>query len=446
MLPPTSPPPPTHSPPPPPTHPPPPPTLPAEDMQMSTSPYGAAAARATPAAPSGRELSRPAGGEGYDDVWVTVFGFGPSDLPLVIREFSKAGDIVQVRALSGGWRAGWHGTVWWGPASLRVTGWAGSLWTHTAWRVQQRAGVERLCQGQGQGLCRRFRSQHCAAPLLPRTCCCSLARLARRRRSTGCTCSTRWVRWEQVAVGQQGRCSCLRPPSQVEAEVRQWSGQVLHTLMSCTPSCLAHPHVLHTLMSCTPSCLAHPHVLHTLMSCTPSCLAHPHVLHTLMSCTPSCLAHPHVLHTLMSCTPSCLAHPHVLHTLMSCSPRQASRRIAPPFIPAAAEQARRAARPAAQQRPAVGLVHGGRQAPGRSAPGGGGQGGQRRRRRALLCPGLPQTAAAAALHAGGAQRRSGGAAGQQGHGAAPQRVRAGLLSCGRPPPLLGRRPVSFRHT
>ncbi|PSC73480.1 Nucleoporin NUP53 [Micractinium conductrix] len=67
----------------------------AEDMQMSTSPYGAAAARATPAAPSGRELSRPAGGEGYDDVWVTVFGFGPSDLPLVIREFSKAGDIVQ---------------------------------------------------------------------------------------------------------------------------------------------------------------------------------------------------------------------------------------------------------------------------------------------------------------------------------------------------------------
>ena len=276
---------------------------------MSTSPYGAAAARATPAAPSGRELSRPAGGEGYDDVWVTVFGFGPSDLPLVIREFSKAGDIVQVRALSGGWRAGWHGTVWWGPASLRVTGWAGSLWTHTAWRVQQRAGVERLCQGQGQGLCRRFRSQHCAAPLLPRTCCCSLARLARRRRSTGCTCSTRWVRWEQVAVGQQGRCSCLRPPSQVEAEVRQWSGQVLHTLMSCTPSCLAHPHVLHTLMSCTPSCLAHPHVLHTLMSCTPSCLAHPHVLHTLMSCTPSCLAHPHVLHTLMSCTPSCLAAP-----------------------------------------------------------------------------------------------------------------------------------------
>ena len=32
------------------------------------------------------------------DTWVTVFGFGPSDLPLVIREFSKAGDIAQVGA------------------------------------------------------------------------------------------------------------------------------------------------------------------------------------------------------------------------------------------------------------------------------------------------------------------------------------------------------------
>lgn len=72
----------------------------AEDMQVSTSPYGGARGGAAPApaaaAPS-RELARPAGGDvaGYEDTWVTVFGFGPNDLPLVMREFSKAGDILQ---------------------------------------------------------------------------------------------------------------------------------------------------------------------------------------------------------------------------------------------------------------------------------------------------------------------------------------------------------------
>ncbi|PRW18392.1 nuclear pore complex NUP35-like [Chlorella sorokiniana] len=68
-----------------------------EDMQVSTSPYAAArAAAAAPAAAAGRDLARAAHAlEQYEDTWVTVFGFGPSDLPLVIREFSKAGDIAQ---------------------------------------------------------------------------------------------------------------------------------------------------------------------------------------------------------------------------------------------------------------------------------------------------------------------------------------------------------------
>ena len=35
------------------------------------------------------------------DMWVTGFGFGPSDLPLIIREFSKAGDIAQVATWGG---------------------------------------------------------------------------------------------------------------------------------------------------------------------------------------------------------------------------------------------------------------------------------------------------------------------------------------------------------
>lgn len=67
----------------------------AEDMQMSTSPYARAAAAPSAAAAGGRDVARAGGSEGYEDTWVTVFGFGPSDMPLVIREFSKAGDIQQ---------------------------------------------------------------------------------------------------------------------------------------------------------------------------------------------------------------------------------------------------------------------------------------------------------------------------------------------------------------
>lgn len=74
---------------------------------MSTSPYGGARGGAAPtpaaAAPS-REPGRAAGGEvaSYEDTWVTVFGFGTNDLPLVIREFSKAGDILQVGGVADG--------------------------------------------------------------------------------------------------------------------------------------------------------------------------------------------------------------------------------------------------------------------------------------------------------------------------------------------------------
>lgn len=78
---------------------------------MSTSPFGGARGGAAPApaaAAPGRELARPAGGDvaSYEDTWVTVFGFGPNDLPLVIREFSKAGDILQVGHAVVGWRGG----------------------------------------------------------------------------------------------------------------------------------------------------------------------------------------------------------------------------------------------------------------------------------------------------------------------------------------------------
>lgn len=87
-----------------------------EDMQVSTSPYGVAAhAAAAPSAAAGRDLARAAHALGeLDEPWVTVFGFGPADLPLVIREFSRAGDIVQV-----GWAR--RGAAW-------VRGWVRARW------------------------------------------------------------------------------------------------------------------------------------------------------------------------------------------------------------------------------------------------------------------------------------------------------------------------------
>lgn len=88
-------------------------------MQLSTSPYASAAARASAAPGASHDPARAARGhEALKDSWVTVFGFGPSDLPLVIREFSKAGDIAQVGGLAGwaglaglGWDEGNHGVT-----------------------------------------------------------------------------------------------------------------------------------------------------------------------------------------------------------------------------------------------------------------------------------------------------------------------------------------------
>lgn len=75
-----------------------------EEMQVSTSPYAVAArAAGMPAAAVGQELARAAHAfEALDETWVTVFGFCQADLPLVIREFSKAGDIQQASRCLGG--------------------------------------------------------------------------------------------------------------------------------------------------------------------------------------------------------------------------------------------------------------------------------------------------------------------------------------------------------
>jgi hypothetical protein len=76
---------------------------------VSTSPYGAARA-AAPAGTAGREVARASHAfDQFEDTWVTVFGFSQSDLPLVIREFSKAGDIQQVGGGRDGGGGGWGG-------------------------------------------------------------------------------------------------------------------------------------------------------------------------------------------------------------------------------------------------------------------------------------------------------------------------------------------------
>lgn len=33
----------------------------------------------------------------YDDTWVTVYGFSQSDVPVILKEFTKCGDVIQVR-------------------------------------------------------------------------------------------------------------------------------------------------------------------------------------------------------------------------------------------------------------------------------------------------------------------------------------------------------------
>lgn len=82
---------------------------------MSTSPIGGpqppsqpsagaapqAAAAARDYAASGRALRE------YESTWVTVFGFSQGDVPLVLREFGKCGDIVQFGTFEDGPHVNW---------------------------------------------------------------------------------------------------------------------------------------------------------------------------------------------------------------------------------------------------------------------------------------------------------------------------------------------------
>jgi hypothetical protein len=78
-------------------------------MQTSTSPQAAAnQAAAGPVAVAGQALTRAAHAfEALEDTWVTVFGFNQADMPLVIREFSRAGDILQFGTFGDGAGVNW---------------------------------------------------------------------------------------------------------------------------------------------------------------------------------------------------------------------------------------------------------------------------------------------------------------------------------------------------
>ena len=43
----------------------------------------------------------------YESTWVTVFGFSQGDVPLVLREFGKCGDIVQFGTFEDGPHCNW---------------------------------------------------------------------------------------------------------------------------------------------------------------------------------------------------------------------------------------------------------------------------------------------------------------------------------------------------
>jgi len=75
---------------------------------MSTSPIGGMSSQQPAAAGVPREYAPvgPAVRE-YDSTWVTVFGFGQGDVPLVLREFGKCGDIVQFGTFDDGPRVNW---------------------------------------------------------------------------------------------------------------------------------------------------------------------------------------------------------------------------------------------------------------------------------------------------------------------------------------------------
>ena len=56
----------------------------------------------------------------HDDTWVTVFGFSQVELPLVVREFSRAGHVVQFGTFGEG-----APQVNWVHIQYQVGGWGG---------------------------------------------------------------------------------------------------------------------------------------------------------------------------------------------------------------------------------------------------------------------------------------------------------------------------------
>lgn len=76
--------------------------VPAADAEplSGSSPLGAAAgfpeqSAAAAAAPQQQQQQHASAQQQAEDTWVTVYGFSPDDLPLVLKEFQRCGDILQ---------------------------------------------------------------------------------------------------------------------------------------------------------------------------------------------------------------------------------------------------------------------------------------------------------------------------------------------------------------
>ncbi|KAH7618893.1 hypothetical protein Ndes2526B_g05833 [Nannochloris sp. 'desiccata'] len=72
-----------------------------QQHQGSVLPTHVAAAVAGDYAAAGRALRE------YESTWVTVYGFSQADVPLVLREFGKCGDIVHFGSFEGGPHCNW---------------------------------------------------------------------------------------------------------------------------------------------------------------------------------------------------------------------------------------------------------------------------------------------------------------------------------------------------
>ena len=84
-----------------------------EAIDMTTSPV-AGVLEAVPQQPSVRQQSashlalvRQPNVQDYDSCWVTIYGFHQNDLPLVLKEFSKCGDIVEFGSFDDGPYVNW---------------------------------------------------------------------------------------------------------------------------------------------------------------------------------------------------------------------------------------------------------------------------------------------------------------------------------------------------